>query len=552
MRLPRIKDLTEDQKRVYLYAPSDKHVLVHGPPGTGKTLIACLRAIELQKKGFPVILGMFNKVLSHYSSNIGNGSEMPTQTVLTWFREWWKSCPLPPHPATRVIAINVPFEQKDLVKNAGATWHPNDYQPWSHKKGVWVVDPELYFKDPSSFSSWRLYHEPPTTNDNPNCIDWEEVSRHVIVHEDMLPDNKLGLGTFLIDEGQDFPEGFYRFLGNLSILATSPNRSIAHPLKCFVLADENQQLTEENSTLDQIAATLRIPAENRYLLLDNFRNSKEIAELARHFFADVGALPRLPERSSEKPVYTVAGNQSGVLERITNWLSNNPHKEVGILVFDDSKRSSIAEAIQNAIARIRGRDIKVQTYSWRSRRVNPAESLIFDTPDVVTVLNMQSCKGLEFDAVFIVDLHEAQIGLYGPDRFKMQMFVAVSRGREWVNLIDSGPLAGSNKAHDCLPGEEFLDREHFGNHPVQRRQVASHQRKDLPKHDHGAPVGAKAPLAASWESEFMKLAQKEGLKYNDLRFKDGALWVDGGQKLATYLEPLGFHYSNKRSAWWRK
>jgi len=556
MRLPRIKQLTEEQKRVYLYAPTDKHVLVNGPPGTGKTLIACLRAIELQKKKVPVMLGMFNRVLAKYSSNVADGGNMPSQTVIIWFHEWWKHSGLPPHPGTSgLIAIQAPFEQNHQLKSVGARYHHNEWKPWGRGTGVWAITAGEYFANPGAFSSWRLWHTPPGIGGDNARIDWVEVASHILEHEDCIPDTALNLGTLLIDEGQDFPPGFYKTLRLISSLAASRGKSVAHPPRCFVLADENQQIGGDNSTLREIANILKIADEHRYLLLDNFRNSKEIAELAREFFADVGALPRLPARSSEKPAYIKVASRSDVVDKIRIWVTNNPGKEVGVLVFDDANRAAMVTAIQEALGRIRGRNITVQTYSWKSRKINKAENLKFDVPDVVTVLNMQSCKGLEFDAVFVVDLHQAQIGLYGTDRFKMQMFVAVSRGREWVSLIDSGKHAGVGPYYACLPGPEYLDRE--GDGVVHAPDVGVATGAVSKKSDQSGRPITRAPSVASaggrnWEATLSKLSIDMGFKVDDRRTDGGAMWVYGGRELSAALEPLGFGYSEKRKGWWRK
>ena len=556
MRLPKIKQLTEEQKRVYLYAPTDKHVLVNGPPGTGKTLIACLRAIELHKKKVPVVLGMFNRVLARYSSNAADGGEMPSQTVMIWFREWWKISGLPPHANTPGrFAIEANFDQKDQVKAAGARWYPTEWRPWGRGRGAWMVESEAYFSDPAAFENWRLWHTAPAVDGKPDSIDWVAVAKHILVYEDSIPDSALDLGTLLIDEGQDFPPGFYKTLRQISSLAASRGKRILHPPRCFVLADQNQQLTDENSTLQEIAEALKINEENRYLLLDNFRNSKEIAEFARSFFADVGALPRLPKRSSEKPCYAVVDGHSALVERIRIWLTNNPGKEVGVFVFEDRTRVSMVTALKQAVSRMRGRVITVQTYSWKTRRENKAEDLLFDTPDVITVLNMQSCKGLEFDAVFIVDLHEAQIGLYGPDRFKMQMFVAVSRARDCASLIDSGPRAGAGICYDCLPGTDVLEREN-GNPPARTSMPAVTTvslyagGSAAPKRDPQKPAGSVG--STNWEMELSKLVAKAGLSFRDNRLNGGAVWVNGKAELANILEPLGFQYSERRTGWWRK
>lgn len=543
MRLPSMRELTKEQKNVYLYAPNDKHVLVHGPPGTGKTLIACLRAIELQKRGLPVALGMFNRVLTKYSSNVGDGQAMPTNTLHGWFRDWWHRSGLPPHASAGRLVLQVDFEEKEEAKAAGARWHKEIWQPWGRKPGVWAVDFDVFSADPSRFERWRIWHQPPCVDGNESKVDWTAVADHLLQHEERVPDDALELGTLLIDEGQDFPPALYRLLRTLAGLARAPGPKVAHPLRCFILADENQQITEDNSTLDQIAEALKIDPDNRYLLLDNFRNSKEIAELARRFFSDVGVLPKLPKRSTgDKPTYVRVRSTVEAVNRIVTWIRNNPDKEVGVLVFKDGKREVIFQQLQEAVRSIRGRDVTVQTYSWGSRTENPVKNLLFDESDVVTVLNMQSSKGLEFDAVFVVDLHEAPIGLYGPDRFRMQMFVGVSRARDWVELVDSGAVAGTGIYLNELPPEEYLAREdesQLRSSSTRRNNAESGQAR----HAHGDN---------GWEAALKQYVTARRLRVNDRRPEGGAVWVNGGPELENGLEPLGFKYSEKRNGWWRK
>lgn len=552
MRLPRIRDLTEEQKRVYLYAPTDKHVLVHGPPGTGKTLIACLRAKELGKRGAPYVLGMFNRVLAKYSSNASGEGEMQSQTLVIWFRKWWQRSGLPPHNAAGgQILIQAPFEDNDKLKQAGATWSPDPWRPWGRKRGAWKISADQYFASPEAFRKWTLWHEPPIVDGNAYRIAWDEVARHILEHEDSIPDDALDIGTLLIDEGQDFPPGFYKTLQVMCAIAGSRKGRIKHPPRCFVLADENQQITEDNSTLEEIATALKVAAEHRYTLLDNFRNSREIAELARSFFNDVGVLPRLPSRSSERPVFTMLRSRAQAVERIRNWVRNNPGKETGVFVFDEGTRDALTRELTTALQGTKGRSITVQTYSWKSRDQNPVANLQFDVGDVVTVLNMQSCKGLEFDAVMIVGMSEARIGLYGPDRFRMQMFVAVSRGREWVHLMDIDNGGPPPAYTGCLPGPDVLERE------VPPGTGASATATPSPRVTTPAGAGQAAGSARrapdeDWRTALARLVRSESLVVDDRSENGGAIWVQGGRQLEGRLKPLGFTYSEKRSAWWRK
>lgn len=549
MRLPKLTQLTTEQKAVYLYAPTDEHVLVHGPPGTGKTLIACLRAIELQKRNVPVVLGMFSRVLARYSSNVGDGKNMPSQTVMRWFGNWWRAANLPPHASSSGrIAINVSFDDKEKAKAAGARWNPDEWTPWKRTKGSWVINSDQYFSNPSAFSDWQLAHDPPAKDGNVFQLDWESIAKHLLENEDFIPDGCLNLGCVLIDEGQDFSPGFYHTLRQLGAIgAARGSAKVPYPARCFVLADENQQLTEDNSKLEDIAKSLRIKAEHRYQLLDNFRNSREVAELAASFFADVGVLPKIPKRSSGRPTYSQVPSRGNVIDRIRLWATNNPRKEAGILVFDDRVRGEIANELSDALGAIKGRQIKVQTYSWKTRDQNPVDELLFDVPDVITVLNVQSCKGLEFDAVFIIDSQDAQIGLYGSDRYRMQMFVAVSRARDDVFLIDSGSRAGIGPYVDILPRPPILERD--------GSQVSvGTGRSDKPlkgPEPARSPAPAKAHPVEKWEDAVYNLAKKQGWTVNDLRIKGGAFWVEAASE-SRKLEEMGFRFSPGRGQWWKK
>lgn len=540
MRLPRMTQLTPAQKQVYFYAATDRHVLVQGPPGTGKTLIACLRAQELTSRGWPFVLAMFSRVLVKYSSNVADGGSMPCETVLGWFRKWWHASGLPPHPQSGHVCLQVPWADRQLAREAGARWHRSEWRPWEKRPGVWMVEASSYLAQPQRFSRWRVWHVPPQLPDS-QSVDWNAVASHILAHEDALASKCLDIGTFLLDEGQDFPPDFYRTLRQLSAIGQA--RKVAHPLRCFVLADENQQLTDQNSTLNDIVGALNIAEEDRYQLLDNFRNTREIAELARQFFADVGVLPKLPEESGARPMYLEVSDHAALVGRVRVWLSNNPGKEAGVLTFSESTRASLYSALARGLP-ASARTVRVQTYSWQSRQVHPPEDLVFDGKDIVTVLNMQSCKGLEFDAVFIADLHDARIGLYGPDRFRMQMFVAVSRARTWVSLVDSGAARGTGGFAEYLPGPEFLERAAAA--------------VGAPRHA-GAAVrtietaGQPALSNGGWEQAVQALDGSGELKVlHDYRAQGGALWVQDAAGVGSLLKPLGFNYAEGRGAWWKK
>jgi DNA helicase-2/ATP-dependent DNA helicase PcrA len=550
MRLPRLRDLTEAQKDVYLYAPNDAHVLVAGPPGTGKTLIACFRAVELQKRKSPVVLCMFNRVLAKYASNAGDG-ENPSfmvQTARQWFLDWWKHAGLPPRSQGADIFIGASYDDRVAVRGAGASWNREVWCPWRRKKGAWVVGVDEWSECSDRFSAWTTLQDPPLYQDSTTEYDWDAIAQHVVEHADCLGDASVSLGTLLIDEGQDFPPGFYRFLRLLSAIGIS--RVAPCPLRCMVLADENQQLTQFNSTLGEIQQALKISIDHRYQLLDNFRNTREIAELARQFFADVGAVPRLPDREGELPAFVELEAMPACVNAIMTWVTNHPGKEVGVLVFKENKRELLQTNIKAEARKLKGREITVQSYSWSSRADNNVEDLVFDGSDVVTVLNTQSCKGLEFDAVFIVDLHDSPIGSIGADRFRMQMFVAVSRARQWVELLSSSTVRPGELYLKELPSAQYLRRGRLVASTVARPARVMAAAADVGPSVTAVSAPAAKLIHENWENEASALAKKHGWASEDLRPK-GCFWVYAPERESPLLEKLGFKYTARRNGWWR-
>jgi DNA helicase IV len=96
--------------------------------------------------------------------------------------------------------------------------------------------------------------------------------------------------TILIDEGQDMPPDFYNFMDE-------------HFQKIFVSADENQQLFDTNSTIKDINDRLDIEKDKLFSLSKNYRNTRQIAQLAEKFYCGTAAkIPELPEENGEIPL----------------------------------------------------------------------------------------------------------------------------------------------------------------------------------------------------------------------------------------------------------
>lgn len=399
MRFPSLRELDRDQKAIYNGAPPMETILVMGPPGTGKTVMAFHRAAVLSKMGVSPRVIMYNKVLARYTT-AEDGAPVKDITVTTmhkWASGWWR-------------------------RWSGANTNPPsmDGNTFQHD---WVRI--------LSAAISRLCHD----GVNPDKVDWSHL---------------------IVDEGQDFPDEMYRALTSI---ATQVRELGGGSPALTVFADDNQRLNLGlNSSLEQITAALGVTkAEDRvFVLRKNYRNSRPIAEFAGHFqVGHTTGQAELPTRRGAKPMVSRASDIGPIRAYLATYAKNNPGKEIGVLCASDKLRKKIFNSLET---RLSDSDVHVQTYSYADKEEHPADSLRFDEGDVVTVLNFQSAKGLEFDSVFIVDPFAAyQMGGAGEQAFKMQMYVMCSRAREYLDVILQAPAPVG-----MLPPEALYESRDIG------------------------------------------------------------------------------------------
>lgn len=270
----------------------------------------------------------------------------------------------------------------------------------------------------------------------------------------VIKPEKLKWGHLVIDEGQDFPTPMYTML---RIVQLHVNDETATGIT--VLADQNQRITGHNSTIDDIRIALNIETDRRYALTRNYRNTTPIAKLARHFYCGVPTeLPVLPERNGDDPVLERFDDLDREIDCIANYAAGiHDNEEIGVVVLGGDKlRAKLFNKLQS---RLRGTPITVQTYS--SKGPAASEALEFDRPGVVTVLNKQSCKGLEFDAVFIPQLQVLDAAAAALEQTQMDFYVMMSRARLRLFLSYTGERGALPEALRVLLKEalELLDRK---------------------------------------------------------------------------------------------
>jgi superfamily I DNA/RNA helicase len=261
---------------------------------------------------------------------------------------------------------------------------------------------------------WRKHYggQPPVAKPADRwSYDWAQILSRFLA--DPPPANLLG--DLLLDEGQDVPPEFYGLARYLARHAT-------------VFADENQKLYAHNSTLKEIRSNLgRDVTEHR--LTRNYRNSREIALLAKHYYCGAPTgVPELPSRRGPKPTLTRYGKLNDFVEYLARYEATFSDKQIGVACY----RSKLQKKLMSRLA-TKGTTHAPETYISREadhRKVR------FDTPGI-KILNYQSIKGLEFDTLFVPELQE-----YSQDPSasapRMLFYVLVSRARDELHLSCSG------------------------------------------------------------------------------------------------------------------
>lgn len=418
MRMPNAREISDEQQDIFEDAPLDGCILVSGPPGTGKTVIAFLRAKLLAQKKLNVVVLMFNRVLKRYTENIAEEIEgtVNSETMHSWFPKWWRQHEIPntsPNVEGDKVYVYCPYNEKNDLKRLGGRWDSSKLNPSFSTKGMWYIPLESYNNSPETYNRWIKTFEP--IKFDKWIYDWSGMKD---IYLDSDEEKMNDWGHLIIDEGQDFEPDFYSFLYIIGKRLSNGGITI--------LADENQRLEEDrHSSLQDIRYALKIhnKPEREFRLTKNFRNTKQIAEVARHFYVGLETgMPLLPERSGSKPSLIMSNSVEQQISYICNYLSLRGALEVGIIVDNESDRNFFNEQLSKKL-----KNYAVQSYT--NRNYKNSNNLVFDKQGIITVLNRKSCKGLEFDTIFVPQLQAFAIEDSNLTTFQMNMYVICSRAR---------------------------------------------------------------------------------------------------------------------------
>ena len=250
-------------------------------------------------------------------------------------------------------------------------------------------------------------------------IDWtgvDEIIQALPVTEDRRRP------YLVIDEGQDMPRGFYDALVDLGFD------------RFFVVADQNQQITEANSSRRDIEVCLTIKTDDVIELEQNYRNHYRVARLAREFYTGDPASPP-PELPGAAPgavpllYYYEQDNLDAVARGILRLADRDPRQLIGVIAPKNAVRERYLEALRSVQVSLDNPRPPVQTYHGGHRA-----EVAFDEGGIL-VINAQACKGLEFDTVVLADTDEHFVPRRDPDVARRLFYVMVARARERVFMF---------------------------------------------------------------------------------------------------------------------
>ena len=260
------------------------------------------------------------------------------------------------------------------------------------------------------------------------AFDWDKISHTFSTENRTHPT----VEHLLIDEGQDLPCGFFAFSSSFSSTIMT------------VFADENQAYGASFTSLQQIKKCGKL--DDPIILEFNHRNTPEIAKIAQHFHGGGLPLPRVARQpSGELPTFHWMKNTVHAASLIGNWITSQSGT-VGVIVVRNSFGRSLYQELST-----KPLIYPVKFYEHHTRNENDINIL----QPSITIINVESVKGQEFDSVFIMELE--RLLPCQDQRSRRVMYMLCSRARDHLFLMREhkeilGPLKQS------LPGPALLER----------------------------------------------------------------------------------------------
>ncbi len=219
----------------------------------------------------------------------------------------------------------------------------------------------------------------------------------------------------VIDEAQDLPQEFFGLCRVLGV-------------DVIAFADEYQRITNTQSTLDEIEKALG--GCDRLEISTNLRNSRQVAELARHFYPGLHQ-PPLPHRDGPVPVLLRRPEARRPFARwLAQYAENYRTHKIGVVVRYTREQAELLAEIERVRPGLRPQIYVGAAGDTRYQKVDP------DLPGL-RLVNRASVKGLEFDSVIVPDAH-LDTGDPSSLDLKMLYYVLVTRTRGELYICYSG------------------------------------------------------------------------------------------------------------------
>lgn len=247
---------------------------------------------------------------------------------------------------------------------------------------------------------------------------------------------------FLIDEGQDIPRDFY-------IIIKCISKSIA------VFADDNQRITDQQSTIAEICAATGIRQVLR--LTKNHRNTQSIAEFAFSFYTGLlSGTPEVPSKSprGDLPFLLSHATSRQTIDFISDYEKSHRDQSIGVLL---ERKWQVKNYYSQLLGRTRG---PVQLYLSRDTGDSARYPQIDFANPGIKLLTYRSVKGLEFDAIFLPELQELSSDPRDDDT-RMLFYVISSRAKNVLGLMYTGH--GVPRLVDGLPLKLMGDLRRSGH-----------------------------------------------------------------------------------------
>lgn len=232
----------------------------------------------------------------------------------------------------------------------------------------------------------------------------------------------------LVDEATDF-----------SIIQLAIMRALAHPAtgSFFACGDFNQRLTPWGITSDAALGWVAPDIDRRRITV-SYRQSDKLVTLARRVAALSAASASdivLPDRLDSEGVAPVWKTRLATGESVAAWLTERIQEietivgalpTIAVLVNDETRVEPLAAELSEKLA-----DMNISAAACRFGEVvgNERDVRVFD---------IQHIKGMEFEAVFFVDLDE--LIEHQPDLYPKYLYVGATRAATYLGMTFRGEL----------------------------------------------------------------------------------------------------------------